>query len=840
MRMPTLIGALLFALAFAVPALPASAWAAHAASPPAAPTQATALERAVELELERASARTEPLWTRALALREAERSLGGQVPLDAILERHLNRADGLSARARLLLAAARLTGDSPDVERLADLLAPLASSPEPELARTAADLFTKTPFRRLDRDRRSELAEALMAVASNADLSAEVRIDAARGAFALGAGAEKRAARGELLAFLRSSDATLRGLAALALAGTGEELAGDLERELERLASLPGDRGELADALLRAERAKRLRDRRLRDLQDQFDARVLPDELRRLNAVLELVERAHVDGESLKREELVEAALQGLLRHVDEHSSYMSPTAYASFLQDLEAEYGGIGAFVGEDPTDNLFTITRPIYSGPAYRAGLQSDDKIVRVDDWPTLGQPVETIIDRLKGKPGTTVRLYVWRRGMDPSLIDRPTDDMRVIVERAIIEVPAIHYQMLPGRIGLIELSTFSRVASRELDKALESLERDGMRALVLDLRRNSGGLLPEAVAVVDRFLPRGKLAVRTEYRGGASDPLFTQGPARVPADVPVAVLISRFSASASEIVAGSLADHGRAVLVGERSFGKGTVQNLIPLPGFQDDQFIDENGNGRFDPWETLTVDHNGNGEFDFAPRVKLTIARYLLPSGRSIHREFDRERNLISEGGVQPDRKVEFPRVETWRLEGRLELRNSGAVRRWVDEHFEDHRELMIELAESDYSDPDRYPGFRSFYAGLDTRLPEDDVRLMLRGEVRRRVQDLRGGEFPLGDFQEDPQVQAAIAEVLERLGESPKDYEPFRATFRLQETEPLPGAVAALSRTDRAALDGAVDSLRRAREGDGRLEREQLDAVLRLLGQIRSD
>lgn len=838
---PTLLLVPRLAGGLAVARDPAASLAVHGTGGPA--TVPSDLGTLVDRELGEAKGRRadgQPLWARALGLRDAARALeagGTSGPsLDALLDKRLEQ--NLVPEALLLAVAARSSGLEPDAKALIEHLLPIARGDDAGLAAEAADLLSKPALRRIDRDERTQYASALLDVARDGARGPDLRIHAARAAFSLGGGTEKRAARGEMLAFLRSFDAELRARAALALAEAGEELVGDLERELERVAALPGAQGELAEAYLRAERSKRLRDRKLEDLRKQYDNRSLPPELMRITSVLDMVEAMHVDGQVVPREELVDASINGLLRYMDDHSTYFSPEQYGAFLQDLEAEYGGIGAFVGEDREDGLFTITRPIYSGPAYRAGLQSDDKIVRVDDWPTIGQPTDAVIKRLKGQPGTDVKLYIWRRGMPPEWIERPTPDMLVQVTRAQIEIPAVHAQMLPGGVALVELSQFSRVASSELTAAISELRAVGMRALVLDLRSNSGGLLEEAVNVADLFLPPQQLIVATESRGQGEEVHMTRKPAFVPADLPVAVLIGRFSASASEIVAGALQDHGRAVLVGDRSFGKGSVQNLIPLRGFSDDNFIDENRNGRFDPWERLTVDHNKNGEFDFAPRVKLTIARYLLPSGRSIHREFDRDRNVISEGGVEPGVKVELPRLDGWRLTERRRILEARSVRDFVDGWFQEDLERARQLAETDGKNTDLYPGFEDFYRGLGTTLDRDEVRLLVRAELRRRVQDLRGGEFPLGDFQEDPQLQAAIRAVLTTLGERAEDVPAYRAVFPHDGTADgshMP--VAAMDAKQRAALASALDSLRAARDADGRLSDEDLERVLELLGRL---
>jgi carboxyl-terminal processing protease len=808
-------------------------------SSPAAPRPAPQdVEALLSGQLERA-ARTpaDQLWALALGLREAAKLLP-EGSLDRALTARLSASGGAAPAARLVLAAASLAGQTPDLPLLQGTLLELIDGPDGALAESAAQLFARPSFRGLEREARTALSNSLLDRARDAKRDAGLRMACADAAHFLGGGTERRLARAELLAFMESGDAGVRGRAALGLAAIGEVVEGRLEAELARLEALPGPEAQLAAGYLRSEKSKRLWDRKLRELQGSQSSGTLPPELTRFQAVMRMIEGVHLEGDQRSRDELVDAALEGMLGSMDEHSSYLPAKAYAGFVQDLEAEYGGIGAYVGIDPADNLFTITRPIYSGPAYKAGLQTDDKIVRVDDWPTLGHPAEDVIKRLKGKPGTDVSLYIWRRGMDAELIDRPSEEMRIEIRRAQIEIPAVHAQMLPGGIGLIELTTFSRVAADELAAAIRDLSTRGLTGLILDLRRNSGGLLDEAVEVDDLFLPPDQLVARTEYRDHPAQEYRTQREPLVPMEMPLVVLISRFSASASEIVAGSLQDHGRAVLIGERSYGKGSVQNLFPVDGIADDQFIDENKNRRHDPWERITLDHDKDGEFDYAPRVKLTIARYLLPSGRSIHRELDREGNLLSQGGVEPDRAVALPRIEAWRWEERLRVRDSlRAAKTYVEERFQQHQALFTELAECDQRDTNRWPDFDTFYAGLSTPLPPDDVRLLLRAEVRRRIQDVRGGEFPIGDFQEDTQVQAGVREVLERTGRSPADFADYQTTFQALEEAVSDWSLVAAQNGGREGLRAAAERLREARALGQSVDPTDIDSLLSALGYL---
>lgn len=765
--------------------------------------------------------------------------------LEALLDRWLGE-DGLAPEARLLLAATRLQGQEADLDLLAGHLTELVALEDEALARAGAGLLGDPLFRQLEAEGREDAFDALRKGMDDTRRSASFRLTCASSLHTIGRGPEQRDSRRTMVEYLDSNDVELRGLGALALAATGDVNSG--RGELERLATLPGLRGRLAEAYLKTEDLRRYYERKHRNLNDYFTDQIGKDggteadaDLARLERVIQMIHRRALEGESYERSELVEAAIDGMLRSLDQHSNYMSPEDFKSLDQDLlQAEYGGIGAYVWEDPDDGLFTITRPIYSGPAYKAGLQSDDKIVRIDDWPTVmpaggSHPTNEIIKRLKGKPGTSVKLYIWRSGMDVELIDRPTEDMVVEVTRDRITIPPVNAELLPGQVGLFELNSFTRVASRELGREMKAMFDRGMRAVILDLRRNSGGLLDEAQAVSDLFLPKGKLVVSTESRIAAPEELYTQQPALIGEEVPVVVLIERFSASASEIVSGALQDHNRATLVGKRSFGKGSVQQLLPVLGEEDDKYRDENRNGRFDPWETLTQDHNGNGEFDYAPRVRLTIARWLRPSGKSIHRELDDDGELVSYGGIEPDHEVKPRTFDRWQLLEFKRITDSRMVRRWADERFEAHRETFLQLADGDRGDWRLYPDFEELYQSLGTSLERDDIRFLARREVRRRVQDERGAAFPSGDYEEDPQLQKAIQVALEELGGSYLDVAEYATTFQdLDAEERGESPLVRLDDTQRSELRRALSLIAEARRGEGDLNDEGLAEIMKVL------
>ncbi len=774
------------------------------------------------------------LWVRAVELREAE-LLAGDAELDRVLDDQLARREELSPQAVLLFSASRLQGSSPDVGRLADALITVFDSADVELAAAAGELLGDSAFRLLAPTRKDELANRMLERGQDAARSPDERLTYAKSAYAIGGGKERIKANKVLRSFLDSQDPELRTQGALALAELDAvPIEGELRTVLERLERVPDTRGRLAAAYLAREELRELKERQLSDARDLATKGELPPELELFVAVLRLIQERHLEGEQVTSEQLVEHAIEGMLQWMDPHSNLLPSRAYAKFSQELEAEYGGIGAYVNDDPDDGLFTIVRPIYTGPAYRSGLMTDDKIVRIESWPTLGQPTDDIIKRLKGTPGTPVTLYIWRHGMDLELIERPTEDMKVVVTREVVRIPPGSYQMLPGGIGLLQLNTFSQVSMDEARKWIPDMLEQGMKALILDLRFNGGGLLTEAREVAELFLPKGKPVVSTAGRNDQRpERLRTQSEPVLPPDVPLVIMTGRHTASAAEIVSGALQDHGRAKLVGKTTYGKGSVQTLVPVPGRQD-EWEDTNENRLWDVGETITKDWDNDGEVDYAPHVKLTVARYLLPSDRSIHRETDRDGNLLTEGGVKPDFEIDPPLIERWRYEEQRQIRNQ--LRAYVDETYASNRELFGRLAVNDQKDPAHYPGFDTFMAGLDTQLSRDDVRRSLRAEIRRRVQDDRGAEFPDGDFVEDTQMQKAIEVALSELGQQPDSVQEYDLVFDLPVEAP-PGELALAGTRSPADVQRVRALVEDARSKNRALTREELDEVLDILGTI---
>lgn len=339
---------------------------------------------------------------------------------------------------------------------------------------------------------------------------------------------------------------------------------------------------------------------------------------------LDQVERNYV--KEVSRRELVEAAVRGILRELDPYSAYIGPDQLDRFRATVDNKFGGIGIQVSLE--NGSLRVLSPLAGTPAYRAGILAGDRIVEIDGKSTKGMGIEDAVRRLKGKEGTQVAVTVIHQG-------KP-DPEKVTITREIIRVNTVlgdHRKeddtwdfMLDRRkrIGYVRLTAFSGETARELQDAIQQLAKDDFRALILDLRFNPGGLLRSAIEISDLFISDGRL-VSTKGRGEA-------GPERTwdahqegtLGDFPVVVLVNRYSASGSEIVSACLQDHKRGVVMGERTWGKGSVQNVIPM----------EQGRSA----------------------LKLTTASYRRPSGQNIHRFPGAEDD--EEWGVRPDKGFEL--------------------------------------------------------------------------------------------------------------------------------------------------------------------------------------
>ena len=293
--------------------------------------------------------------------------------------------------------------------------------------------------------------------------------------------------------------------------------------------------------------------------------------LHAFNTILNIVQQNYVKDVDTK--DLIQSAIDGMLGSLDPYTQYMDVDEFKDLKIKTEAEFGGIGIQIGL--RDNILTVISPIEGTPAYLVGMRAGDKMVKIDSESTEGFGLDDAIKRLRGKPGTKVEIDVAREGV--------SDPLHFVIIREVIKIKAVPYTgKVANDIGYVRLADFSRVAAPELSVALDSLfEIEGIKKLIFDLRSNSGGLLQEGVEVSGLFIPKGDTVVVTKgrnplsFRGYVSnqDPKYGQ--------FPLVVLVDRGSASATEIVAGAIQDWERGLILGDTTFGKGSVQTLYPLP-------------------------------------------------------------------------------------------------------------------------------------------------------------------------------------------------------------------------------------------------------------------
>lgn len=632
------------------------------------------------------------------------------------------------------------------------------------------------------------------------DPDPEILVEAAKSLYQVSDHRYRNKARTVLLDMLKSDIQEIRVNAALAL---GEIRDIDAARSvLMEIQDDPSYHGRMAKILLTARDLEAVFVKRLSEqtmgLDDGAKIGQTYPGLDLLEEIITIVRERHIRGDQFDDREGVEklltAAAKGMLNYLDSHSTYFSQKEHERWIMDLERKYAGIGAYV--NTIDGVFTIVRPIYSGPAYEMGLRSGDQIWKVDGWETFKQADDEIIRRLKGLPGSEVIVTIYRPGW------KEERDFKVL--RQEISIPSANGELLPGGIAYLEVSQFAHGTGGEVARKLKEFKSQGASGLILDLRNNSGGYLNEAINICSLFLPKDSLSVYTKGRVADKERRYFTSNLGVRWDDPMVVLVNHRSASASEIVSGALQHYKRALVVGEKTYGKGSVQNPMTLNSRWPESFEDQNGNGIYDNGEPFQ-DLDNDGKYDIGPMLKITSAMYYLPSGRSIHTLRDEEGVVINEGGVIPDYPVKYEGIESWKEEELADLIERKTFKDYVDARYDTHKDLFLVLAEGDDFDTSRYPGFNEFFGGLDTHLSRNDVRKWVRLEVRRRVQDDRVPPRPFpgfgffGDYQEDSQLQAGIIELLKELNRDPhnilaydyfadKEFEKPRTTLAEQKAE----------------------------------------------------
>ena len=376
--------------------------------------------------------------------------------------------------------------------------------------------------------------------------------------------------------------------------------------------------------------------------------------VRTLSEVFDKIKQNYV--EDVEDKALLDNAIRGMLTGLDPHSTYLDAKAFEELRVGTTGEFGGLGIVVGME--DGFVKVISPIDDTPAQRAGVKAGDLIIRLDEKPVKGMSLDDAVKIMRGKPGTKIDLTVVREGEDQPL--------KFTITRDRIRVKSIKARMLDVGYGYVRVSQFQERTGKDLHNAITELKKenkDNLKGLVLDLRNNPGGLLDAAVLVSDTFLDRGTIV---SVKGRTEDNKLSQ--AATPGDIlkgsPIVVLVNEGSASASEIVAGALQDNKRAVIMGQKTFGKGSVQTVIPL----------------------------GNNS-----ALKLTTARYYTPSGRSIQAE-----------GIAPDIKLEHLQVAAKEDNGFKPLKeadltghlDNGNAKKPADEMLPPKGDLLA-LAKEDY-------------------------------------------------------------------------------------------------------------------------------------------
>ena len=317
--------------------------------------------------------------------------------------------------------------------------------------------------------------------------------------------------------------------------------------------------------------------------------------------VLEKINKEYVD--EIDQSESMDAAIDGLLQSLDPYSGYMSPKTFDEMQTDTSGEFGGLGIEVTME--SGVVKVISPIDDTPASRAGIKAGDYIVKIDNTQVQGKSLSEAVDLMRGPIGSSIELTIRRRGEKKALIFEVT--------REIIEIKSVKADLLDKNIGYLRLTSFNENSAKQIEKEIKKLEKNKkLKAYILDLRNNPGGLLSQAIKISDFFLENGEI-VSTKSRKSSENRKWFAKKGDITNGKTLIVLINYGSASASEIVAGALKDHKRAILLGENSYGKGSVQSIIPLKN---------------------------------KGAIRLTVAKYYLPSGKS-----------ISEVGVSPDIEID---------------------------------------------------------------------------------------------------------------------------------------------------------------------------------------
>ncbi len=376
------------------------------------------------------------------------------------------------------------------------------------------------------------------------------------------------------------------------------------------------------------------------------------EELSVFSNVLHLIQGNYVEEVEVK--DLVQGAIRGMLRTLDPHSSFMTPDMYKEMQIDTRGEFGGLGIEIGI--RDGILTVISPIEDTPAFRAGIEAGDKIIKISGESTKNMTLTDAVKLMRGKKGTPITITIARESF--------TTPKDFVIVRDIIKLKSTRGKLIDDGIGYVKITSFQEKTTKDLHKALEKMTADdGMsKGLILDLRNNPGGLLNQAVGVSDTFIDSG-LIVYTDGRLRSQKTQFPAKESGTYKDFPIVVLVNSGSASASEIVAGALQDHKRAIVIGIKTFGKGSVQTIMSL---------------------------------DDGSALRLTTAKYYTPNGRSIQAK-----------GIVPDIEVKRILKKPAEVEAELPDNKSHVMReKDLDHHFENEPDKGSKEKDADNADEEK--------------------------------------------------------------------------------------------------------------------------------------
>lgn len=699
-----------------------------ALAPAALSAQEDKLGEAASKLLERIAKRPEKAWDYAFALRQmAETEEGAK--LVATFEKELEND---SESVRMICSHLVVLYGTPELayETWGDLLESETSS----IVEATAMMITQ------EGPEDEELLERVrMAWEESDELSPGARTALCE---CLLVSAKDELALEQLREFLSSANHELVGRAALVLSERGHPQ--EVAARIDSLSREPGDIGRLA----RVGREVVKIDQAVEDMKaGKFKRK---DYL--IETEIRTIKKHYVDDffiyadkhKDLNNENLVDNACRAMATGTDRYAAYLTREEIDEMNEDQEGRYVGIGAHVamGED---GFIYVTQPIYEGPAYAAGMRTNDRLIAILDGNGKrvelgGLSLEDCIGYVRGPENTTATIFIKHSGSD--------EEIKLEIPRRIVKVDTALEEMLPGQVGYIRLTRFGGNSAEDMKESLDNLRRQGMKTLILDLRNNGGGQLTAVLDIASMFLKEGSTISSTggRFKPWEGKQLLPKAEKGDYEEIPMVCLINGESASGAEMLSGALKDNNRALLIGRRSFGKGIGQSFFA---------VYKSGNSRV---------------------LKCTVFAYYLPSGISIDKHG-------GESGVAPNIHMDPDLLEAWEVYAIDKLRKSKKLEQYLDTHYVGVKKAeFMKLATFDALNPSLWPDFDKLYAELNTPLARDDVRRELRYALRARVQDDRGAEITQ-NFQGDKTILRGVQELYKAIGKDPKQITEYKAVMK---------------------------------------------------------